>query len=270
MLQAMILLSCPFFGVFIIYNMSRKMYSKNDLPDWLLRRVQFDDFVLKSPDIEEETDIIPFNDALILNDNKTKRKILIDLLKGEFLKNVDALELALQSDDSETSHYAATAVQQVKSDLMKTMRQLEEQLLYDGGDYDSLEAYRDLLKHYIRIEFLDKQTRKKYTYLYYQTLDKLIKISPASDELNFIEKIESAITLNEHQVALETAKQFLEVFPEKEDAYFSALNVHYSMRNSSEFKQVMNKLRSSDIKLSPDKLNQLRFWLQGDEYEQQL
>lgn len=251
--------------------MSKKIYSKGELPDWLLRREQYDDFVLRSPDIEKETNIIPFNDALILNDNNTKRKMLIDLLKGEFLQNVNALELALQSDDSETSHYAATAVQQVKSELMKNMRQVEEQLESDEGDYRVHESYRDMLKNYIRIEFLDEQTRKEFTYTYLKTLDKLIRLSPISDPFNYVEKIETAILLHEYQDALETAERFLSLFPDLEEAYFLSMNVHFSMRNQDEFNQVMNRLLSStNIKLSPDKLNQLRFWLKGDRDEQQV
>ncbi len=246
--------------------MMKKVYSKDDLPDWLLRREQYDDFVLKSPDIEEETNIIPFNDALILNDNKTKRKMLIDLLKGEFLQHVDALELALQSDDSETSHYAATAIQQAKSDLLKEMRKLEGQLA-NKNDLFLLESYRVLIKHYIKIEFLDERTRRKYTHKYIQTIDRLIEHAPKSDATYYQEKIEAALYLAEYHIALETAEQFLSLFPEEEEAYFALMNVHYKMRNKKEFQRMINQLRSTDIKLSPDKLNQLRFWLQGEEHE---
>jgi hypothetical protein len=265
-LQFLILLSCPFISIFFIYAMLKKVYARDALPDWLLRREDYDDFVIKSPDIEEETNLIPFNEALILNDNKTKRKMLIDLLKGEFLKNVDALELALQSDDSETSHYAATAIQQVKSDLMKNMRKIEEKLANEN-DVILLESYRDMIKHYIRIEFLDERTRKKYTYKYIHTLDRLLEQSPTSDSRNYLEKIEAALYLAEHHIALKTAEQFLSLFPDKEEAYFASMNVHYTMKNKTEFKRVINRLRSSDIKLSPNRLNQLRFWLQGDGYE---
>lgn len=268
LIQAFILLSCPFISLLFIYAMSKKKYSKNLLPDWLLSREQYDDLVFKSPNIEVETNIIPFNDALVLNDNKTKRRMLIDLLKGEFSTNIDALELALKSDDSETSHYAATAVQQAKSDLMKTMRKLEEEI--DNAETDSrlLEDYRDILKQYIRIEFLDKQTRKRYMYTYLATLSKLIKLSPDSSKLNHMEKIDVAISLHEYREALEAANQFLAVFPDQEEAYFAAMNIHYVMKNSEGFNEIVGRLRGSEIRLSPDKLNQLRFWIQGDGNEQ--
>lgn len=268
LIQAFILLSCPFISLLFIYAMSKKKYSKNLLPDWLLSREQYDDLVFKSPNIEAETNIIPFNDALVLNDNKTKRRMLIDLLKGEFSTNIDALELALKSDDSETSHYAATAVQQAKSDLMKTMRKLEEEI--DNAETDSrlLEDYRDILKQYIRIEFLDKQTRKRYMYTYLATLSKLIKLSPDSSKLNYMEKIDVAISLHEYREALEAVNQFLAVFPDQEESYFAAMNIHYVMKNREGFNKIVGRLRASEIRLSPDKLNQLRFWIQGDGNEQ--
>ncbi|WP_226528010.1 tetratricopeptide repeat protein [Metabacillus niabensis] len=265
-LRLLILLSCPFIGLFLIYAMQKKVYSKDELPDWLLRREQYDDMVLKTPDIEEETNIIPFNDALILNDNKTKRKMLIDLLKGEFLQRVDALELALQSDDSETSHYAATAVQQAKSDLLKNMRRIEG-MLASKNDLALLESYRDLIKDYTKIEFLDERTRRRYTHKYIQTIDRLLEHAPSSDAANYLEKIEAALYLAEYHLALETAEQFLTLFPGEEEAYFALMNVHYKMKNKTEFQRMIDQLRSTDIKLSPNKLNLLRFWLQGEEYE---
>ncbi|OLN23555.1 hypothetical protein BTO30_03780 [Domibacillus antri] len=269
-LQAMMLIACPFISLFLLYAMSRTPNRHGMLPDWLLRREQYEDVALRPPDTEAEINIIPIDDALVLNDNKIKRKMLIDLLKGEFMKNVDALELALQNEDSETSHYAATAVQQAKSDLLKNMRGLEAQLADNEADYDVLEAYRDTLKQYIRIEFLDENTRKKYMYSYLQTLDKLIHLSPARDARNLEEKIKVALSLNEHKSARETAEQFLALFPDHEEAYFCAMNVHFHMRNEPDFKHVLNQLASSGTRLSPDGLNQLRFWLQGDVHEQQV
>jgi hypothetical protein len=263
-LQAIILVSCPFLSIFIIYSIFKKPKDANDLPEWLLRREQYDDKVLLSPDIQTETNVIPFSDALILNDNRTKRKLLIDLLKGQFHNNIDALESALQSDDSETSHYAAAAVQHTKKELINQMKSIEAQLNDEEEEYDLLSIYRDTLKQYIRIEFLDKQTRKKYMYSYLQTLTKLIQRESLRDPKNFIEKIDTAIALDEHSVARETADQFLSSFPQEEDAYFSSMKVHFQMQNVTEFKQIMNQLRLTDIKLSPNRLSQLRFWLQGE------
>lgn len=269
-LQAMILIACPFLSLLILYAMSKKPNRNGELPDWLLRREQYEDFALRSPDIDKEINIVPFDDALMLNDNKTKRKMLMDLLKGEFMQHVDALEHALQNEDSETSHYAATAVQKAKSDLLKNMRNIEMNLEKKDVDYELLASYRDVLDQYIKIEFLDQYNRKKYAYTYLHTLDQLIQLSPKRDAGNYQNKIRVALTLGEHGKAADAATQFLATFPNDENAYFSAMNVHYKMYNELDFKQVMNRLTSSGIRLSPNRLNQLRFWIQGDPNEQQI
>lgn len=269
-IQAMILIACPFISIFLLFAMSKRPNKDGALPDWLLRHEQYEDTSLQSPHIEKEINIIPFDDSLMLNNPKIKRSMLIDLLKSEFLQHVNALEKALKSDDSETSHYAATAVQQAKGELMNSMRKLEAQLQDNEGDLEALKAYSEVIKQYIRIEFLDVKTRKKYMYTYLHIVNQLIEKALKPDPEYYEEKIRTALQLNEHQTALSTAAQFLEKFPEREEAYFLAMHVHYQMRNKAEFSKTIELLRTSHTTLSPERLNQLRFWLQGDQYEKQV
>ncbi|MBM7649088.1 hypothetical protein JOC78_002041 [Bacillus ectoiniformans] len=268
--QAMILLSCPFISLFFIYAMAKRKNKDGELPDWLLRRETYEDTSLQSPDIEKEVNVIPFDDALKLNSPKVQRKMLIDFLKSEFLQHAEALEQALKSEDSETSHYAAAAIQQTKGDLLSSMRKLEAQIRESETDVDALESYSEALRKYIRVEFLDSKTREKYRYIFLHVLDRLIEQTAVPKPRYYEEKIKMALLLNEHQTAYYTSIQFLKIFPDIEESYFSALHVHYQMRNHEEFSHTITLLRTSNTTLSPKRLDQLRFWLQGDLYEQQV
>lgn len=263
--QAIILLTCPFIGLFLVVSMSRERTTlEGKLPEWLVRREQYVDNAIIPVSYGDEGNIIPFEEALLLNDNKVKRKMLIDILKGDFLSNVDALEKALQNEDSETSHYAATAIQSIKRDLLKQMYEMEEFLNVDSNDLYALESYRDVLKNYIRIEFLDAKTRHKYMNYYSQTLDKIIKSGSLVNIENFKNKINVDLELNHFDQAVGTAKELLKYYPTNEDAYFASLQVCFQMRNQTEFKIIFKKLKESNTVLSPNRLIQLRFWLQGD------
>ncbi|MED4532370.1 hypothetical protein [Metabacillus fastidiosus] len=268
--QIMILIACPFFSVFLLIAMRRKISKNGKLPEWLLRREEYEDVSLRAPDRHQEMNIIPFQDALTLNENQIKRKTLINLLKEEFLQQSDALALALQSDDTETSHYAATALQQVKSHLMKQLKKLEMELQTDEAGVDTLKQYVHVLKQSVQMEFLDEKTRTKYLYMYSQALEQLLFIDPAQSPYYYDEKVKAALELTEFKEALSVADQFLERFPHHEDAYFAAMDVHFQMRNNTAFFQIIQKLRSSSVRLSPERLNQLRYWIQGDLYEQQI
>ncbi|MCP2035275.1 hypothetical protein L1279_002262 [Planomicrobium sp. HSC-17F08] len=266
-LQTMILVGCPFFGILLILAISKKPRQSGAIPEWLQYRDEHEDVSLKAPNREVEINIIPFLDALTLNDNTTKRKTLINLLKKEFLQQSDALALALKSEDTETSHYAATALQQAKSQLTKELKVLEQKLLEDGSEMDTLKQYVEVLKQSVQMEFIDHRTRKKYMYLYSDALSRLLALNPSNSMYYYTEKIAVTLELLDFQQALETAGTFLEQFPHSEDAYFAAMDVHFQMRNKRDFFKLVDKIRSSNIRLSPERLNQLRYWINGGLYE---
>lgn len=269
-LQTMILVSCPLLGAVIILTIFKKTGQNEELPEWLVNREEYQDVSLQEPDREIEMDIIPLLDALTLNDNHTKRKTLISLLKKEFLQQSEALALALKSEDSETSHYAATALQQAKTHLTKELKQLERKLLEDSSSIEVLKQYADVLKQSVQMEFLDQRTRNKYMYLYSDALSRLLALNPPNSAFYYNEKIALALELLEFHQALETAQAYLEQFPQAEDAYFAAMDVHYHMRNNDAFFQLLETIQSSSIRLSPEHLNQMRYWLQGGLYEQKI
>ena len=65
-------------------------------------------------DFEKGINTIPFQDSLYFSDNKDKRAYLIYILKKDFIKHIKGLQKAIESDDSETSHYAAAALMEIK------------------------------------------------------------------------------------------------------------------------------------------------------------
>jgi tetratricopeptide (TPR) repeat protein len=265
-LQVMILIGCPFLGAIVILAMFKKPKQSEEMPEWL-HREEYEDVSLQAPNRDIEMNTIPFLDALMLNDSTTKRKTLISFLKKEFLNQSDALALALKSDDTETSHYAATALQQTKSQLTKELKLLERMLLEDSTDIEIHKQYVDVLKQSVQMEFLDQRTRQKYMYLYSDALSRLLALNPSNSSIYYNEKIAVALELTEFQEALETAEAFIKQFPHSEDAYFAAMDVHFHMRNNKAFFQLVDKIRMSSIRLSPGRLNQLRYWLQGGLYE---
>ncbi|TWT00160.1 hypothetical protein [Planomicrobium sp. CPCC 101079] len=268
--QTMILISCPFLGILIILFMFKKPKQSGELPEWQLRHEEYEDISLQAPNPEVEMNVIPFLDALTLNDNTIKRKTLISLLKKEFLQQSEALALALKSEDTETAHYAATALQQAKSQLIKELKFLEKKLLEDNIGHETLKQYINILKQSVQMEFLDQRTRKKYMYLYSEALSQLLALKPSNSSYYYNEKIAIALELMEFEEAQKTAETFLEQFPHAEDAYFAAMDVHFHMQNREAFFQLVNTIRSSSIRLSPERLNQLRYWLQGGLYEQKI
>jgi hypothetical protein len=258
---------CPFFGLFILYFMFHDR--KDDgafIPEGIIQKQKENAEILRKVNFERETSFVPMKDALLLNDNQTKRKMLLDILKNDTFSHIGILQTALQNDDSETSHYAATAIQEIKSQLLSSIQHMEYQLEKNPDDLKLLTSYAEVIKQYVFTGFLDEGTEKKYNYHYSQILERIIEIVPQEKE-NYIQKINCDLELGELSTAEKYCHSFLEHCSNEEEAYFMSMKLHYSMKNQVRFNQTLQMLRESSVRLSPNGLNKIRFWLQGDANE---
>ncbi|WP_214825781.1 hypothetical protein [Exiguobacterium algae] len=257
----LLLLAIPIFSWGIIYYLQRSKGEDAELPDWLLRKETYEDVSLQRPDVTIETNLISLQDALVLNSNQVKRKTLMNVLKNDFLQQAPLLAAALKSEDNETSHYAATALQQAKTLLAKQLRHVEQELNERPEDLDVLTSYLQILKQMIDMEFLDRRTQMKYTYTYLHALTALIELGGTIAPEYHVERIRTALSLDEYEQALSASELFLRQHPHREMAYFEAMHVHYAMKNVKQLHETVDALRASDIRLSPEGLDQLRFWI---------
>lgn len=255
---------CPFLGLFILYIMFNDR--KNDeqfVAEGIIQKQKDKSEILRRVDVESETSIVPIKDVLLLNENHTKRKMLLDILKNDTFKHIGILQTALLNDDSETSHYAATAIQDIKSKLLSSIQQMEFQLGKHPDDLKLLSSYAEVIKQYVKTGFLDERTEKKYYYHYSQILERIIEIVPQEKEF-YIEKINCDLQLGELYSAEKYCKSFLDYCSTEEEAYFMSMKFYFSMKNQVRFNQTLQMLRESSVRLSPNGLNKIRFWLHGD------
>jgi hypothetical protein len=256
----------PILGFLLLYFMNKKVKNKRDsIQEKLIKndeKLESKGVSIFKENIEKERNVIPIEDALILNENKVKRSMLLDLLKEESFQNMDALKFALKNEDTETSHYAAAAIVEIKRKLLIAMQTLERKVDENPSDLQVLSAYRDVIKQYMNSGFLDERTLLKNRYSYSTVLERMIDIQP-NEVSYFIEKISCDLQLLEYSTARDYCDLFLKLHSNCEEAYFMDMEIHFLMQNAEAFEESLIKLRHSSVSLSPNGLSKLRFWLQG-------
>lgn len=265
--QYLIAFFFPLLGFLLIYLMNKKVKSQKEaIPEWLMRQkkdLSQREISIFKEDVEKERNVVPIEDALILNENKVRRTMLLNLLKEESIQNIETIKFALENEDSETSHFAATAIMELKRKLLNSMQLLDLQVDENPNDLKVLFTYKEVIKQYINSGFLDEKTLLKNKYNYSTLLEKLIEIDP-NVEIYFVEKISCDLSLAEFSTARSFCDLFLRLHPNCEDSYFMDMQIHYLMRNNEGFENSLNRLRNSSVRLSPKGLSKLRFWLQGE------
>lgn len=261
--KSMIAFFCPFVGFFILYFMFHKLKNEEQIiPDGLIKKEQEQLAILQNVDVEKETSIVPMKDALLLNDNQTKRKMLMDLLKNETFNRIEILQTALKNDDTETSHYAATAIQDIKGKLLNSIGEMEYQIEENPDDLKLLISFGQVIKNYLNTGFLDHRTVKQYSYRYSRIMENIIEINPKEKEF-YIEKINCDLQLGELETAEKYCQLFLHHCANEEEAYFMSIKLYYTIKNQLKFHEVLQMLRQSPVRLTPQGLNKIRFWLHG-------
>jgi hypothetical protein len=214
--------------------------------------------------VEKESNIVPIEEALIINNNKTKRMLLIEALKQDIYLSSSFLKKAVNDSDTETSHYAAAALMDLKNRLMTGLQALSVKYEADKDDAEISIAYSEVIRRYIHSGMLDNRSIKKYRYLYVQILENINRLEPEKREY-FVERINTELKLKEYSKADHTCDKFMALHSSSEEPYIMMLKLCYTLSDTKKFKKTIEKLKNTQIKLSYSALNKLRFWTEEGE-----
>lgn len=215
---------------------------------------------------EKELNIIPIEEALVMSDFTTRRKVMLDVLKKDAMQYIDVIKMAVLNDDSETAHFAVAAVMEVKRKLSLSLQTFSVE--FEKDPYHSMIArsYAQVLREYMKSGFLDEKTLKKYKYTYIQVLEQLID-NGEGDQITFEEKMKVEMELHEYANAEKTGLQYLQYFPGIEEPYICLLDYYYTTKSKISMQRVLDELMNSTIQFSNRALTIVRYWSGGQENE---
>lgn len=259
MIKAIIILFIPVLGFALSYLLFRRPDSiQHDSSEESHEELSFSYFPSGKVNVEQEINVIPFQEVLLSNDNHYKRSMFIDSLKNG-PNNIDILYKAIKSDDMETAHYAATAIMEIQKNFVTSLHELMKRIEENPFDYDAMDRYVEILKKYIDSNMVDQETKIQYRMQLSEILERLLE-SPVRCKEHFIEKINGDLEIGEYEKTEHYSQEFMKEFPHDEVPYLLAIKVSYTMQNSKKLTEIMEKLKKTPIQLSPTGINALHFW----------
>jgi hypothetical protein len=265
LIKALVITFLPVFGFVLVHYLFKpnKSIQQNQVLEVENRLGTIDKQghlnIIQPINIEEEVNLVPIQDALLLNENKIKRKLLIHSLKENSIQNTKILEKALQNEDSETSHYAASAIMEMKRRLQNSIQELGVQLNECPEDVEIMSTYAEVISQYLKSGFLDEGRFKYFESLLSTILEQIIT-SGHGQKQHYVDKINNDLSLQQYEKAAYYCDKFMEEHPHEEMAYIMAMKLHYSLRNSNQLQRIISTLKKQPVSLSPNALRIVRFW----------
>lgn len=247
-----------YIAVLVLYLLRNKETKEMDDPLKIKNTVMlFND----RANFERDVNIVPLEEALIVNDVKVKRQQLIDTLKKDFSKYTYMLSTALKDQDIETSHYAASAITEIKRELDLRVQEISVEYEKDKSSIKLGKKYVEALKEYLDSNLLDQTGRKIMTGTYIRVLESIVQ-SCENDTDYDIQLINALFETGELDMAGNYCASLLEKH-ESEDAYILNLKYSYLTKDKARFYSILRRLQSSPVKLTDKGIDIVRFWLEG-------
>lgn len=267
--SAALTLAIPFAGLAlaIVVEIAARRPSSADtkrFSDVLELRSEWDALPL-AVDVEKETNTIPLEEALLLDDVHVRRRFVLDLLKEESLDMVAYLFKAARNEDSETSHYAVTAILEMKRTMVNELQKRAVALEERSGDDEELLRFAETVRPYLRSGLMDVQMERTYRRLYAGVLDRLVERNDCDAKWHE-ERVDNELALQRYDRAVEAAERFVRTFPDQESSHYSALKVSYTLRSGERYASAMARLKSSSAKVSNRTLQAIRYWSSGQSH----
>ena len=243
---------------------------RNDGDQFGRYMVQLDeDILIKGETIFEkvnkrkEIDVVAIEEALLVNEHATRRRIMIDVLKDDATRYMDVVKTAVENEDTETSHYAVSAIMEVKRKLAMKIRQLSEEFARNPDDMGVACDYRNALKQYMNSGFIDENTLRVYRNNYIEVLRTIILKKDGDTANEYEEKILCEIECTDYKEAEQTGLSYLDQYPDREGPYLLMTQLYYTTNSPAALQRMIQDVKDSQVVLTNRGIKIVRYWSKG-------
>ena len=208
----------------------------------------------------EKGDIVPLEEAILIDDPKTRRKFMLQTLYEDPLKYLDILMLAKNNDDVETSHYATTTIANAQRKFHLATQNLAEEVQKHPENMNALDEYIETLEKYIVSGLLEEHLLRNMRLEYQGVLDR--KLARAGiDRQTLIRKLRNSLALSDYPSALSASAILKAEWPHDEETWIEAVRVCVEGGDHERLSETLGEIRTSQVNWTRHGKEQVGAWV---------
>lgn len=263
-IQAFVMFLCPVIGP-IFFISAQIIYAyffreSADLTDVIFGK----DKVVAPRKAEEEIEKnrVPLEEALAISDRQSLRGLMLDVVRGDVQKSLSSINLALNSEDSETSHYAATVMRDTLNDFRQRSQELYNAM---KEDYVEPELYAcELIESMFEIlnqEVFPEMEQRTFVNMMDEACTFLYKDEEFREKITceYVEWVALLLLkLKNYERVRFWCDVALEMFPTELSTYTMQLKLFFSCEDKENFFRVLEDLKKADVVIDRETLELIR------------
>ena len=261
------------FACLAVLEWRTRMHQEADM-EVGIEKLKINDETYRSILMEEDPAknlMVPLQEALLMNDGRTRRELIMDILYHDTGQYVEVLQKAKLNDDVEVVHYATTAMVELQKDYEAELVRRREAFEERKESEERRRAYADVLEAYIGSGLLEGNVKRVRQEEYCDLLKYMIERSKEDEKLQrelYRKRFDQLLALGRLQEVLESALYVTERWPDMEDGYLFQIRLAVEKKEGSEVRRLIGLLEEKGIYLSADARKIVAFWKGKDEGKQ--
>ncbi len=261
-MRAIVMLLCPVVGI-VFFALSQALYvlffsEPVDLEDVIFSKERVRTFV--HADEESERNMVPLEEAIAITDTEGLRKLMFNIVRGDISKTLSAISLALNSEDTETAHYAASVLQDELNEFRMTV---QRQYKYITTEEENRLLYAGMLVDYMN-KFLEQKVLTDIEQQsYVKMMDEVCDMIYHEEKERLGSTQYEAISLRlmeveDYENCEKWCRRAIYEYPNTLSSYTCQLKLYFNSGQKERFFAVVEELKQSAIVIDSETLELLR------------
>ena len=262
LLRFLVMVPCPVVGpLFFFFS-----YLLFRLPLWMqphLEDVVFSKERVRShlrADEERGRNMLPLEEAMFINEKRDLRLVMMNTIRGDVHAALGVIALALNSEDSETAHYAASVLTSELDAFRSKTRKLRVRIEEEAGE--ETEAEEELILYmdsFLKQNLFTGQELRKLAAVLDTAAQSLYDKNPAHMTQELYESV--CLRLMDAKELAAAEKGCLRLARHHPDclaSYTCRLKLYFAMKNRDAFFDTLAALKQSNVVIDRDTLELIK------------
>ena len=212
---------------------------------------------------EDSKGVAPLEDVLLLDEAKTRRKQMMELLNDNPVQYLELLRQARMNSDVEVVHYATTAMSELNKEYDLKLQKAEKNYGDNPESPERLDEYLEVLGDYLDKALAPERIQKIRRQQYAMLLQKRQNQRPELQ--NGVELERQLLRLGEFEQAENVLKELEQKWPSEQQIWL--LKVEYAARqkNGRQIRRILREAEEQHIYFTAQTRESLEFWKKESE-----
>lgn len=264
-MHTVIMVLCPVVGILYFFLAFLKYHfvklGERDLTDVEFSKKRHVPRV--KADEERERNIVAVEEAILVSDQEKKRANMLNVLLGETEESYSAIALALDSDDSEVAHYAASFLQSKMDTFREKVRKTQQKIAEsDIQEEECQEQVLELIRymnHMLKQKVFTRVEQVDFVAQMEQLCETLFQNARDRMTQECYESIMGRIMeLQDYEKAELWGNRFCAQYPNLLASYTLRLKLYFETKEKDKFFEVLDQLRASPVVVDNKTLELIR------------